>query len=57
MDRESDVGSSENGSGRDTPRSLVDHESFRPDTPGPMPTYQYSKVRNIFLAGQESEEY
>lgn len=43
MDRESDVGSSENGSGRDTPRSLVDHESFRPDTPGPMPTYQYSK--------------
>ncbi|XP_053375043.1 eukaryotic translation initiation factor 4E transporter-like [Mercenaria mercenaria] len=41
MDRESDRGSSEAGSGRGTPRSL-DHETLRSDTPGTMPTYQYS---------------
>ena len=46
MDRESDVGSSETGSGRDTPHS-VDQESQRPYTPGTMPAYQYSKVSNL----------
>ena len=47
MDRESDRGSSEAGSGRGTPRS-IDHETFRSDTPGTMPTYQYSLVWLIF---------
>lgn len=42
MDRESDRGSSEAGSGRGTPRSLADQETMRSDTPGTMPTYQYS---------------
>ncbi|WAR03166.1 4ET-like protein [Mya arenaria] len=41
MDRESDRGSSEAGSGRATPRSL-DQENLRSDTPGTMPTYIYS---------------
>ena len=37
------VGSSEAGSGRNTPRS-IDQDTYRSDTPGTMPTHQYSKV-------------
>ncbi|KAK3609766.1 hypothetical protein CHS0354_022625 [Potamilus streckersoni] len=50
MDKESIIGSNVDGSsGRNTPRSL-NQDGQRRDTPGPVPTYQYSREQLFELS-------
>ncbi|KAL3856403.1 hypothetical protein ACJMK2_011168 [Sinanodonta woodiana] len=50
MDKESNIGSNGDGSsGRNTPRSL-NQDGQRRDTPGPIPTYQYSREQLFELS-------